>query len=143
MYNDKVEAKIEDRLLATHIANNPEFTTACTIGDASKIIAIVATEMEKNNLYTKGSKKLQADILRMLQGQSSIPKHVGQRVLMFVWNSRLAGKHQNVLTDIRGYPLLTLKQVKNISTELFRTFSMEIILFHLSINYRHDTSAVT
>jgi hypothetical protein len=47
--------------------------------------------MEKNNLYTKGSKKLQADIARMLQGKERVPSYVGQNILMFVWNSRLSG----------------------------------------------------
>lgn len=91
MYAKELEAKIEDRLLATHISDNPEFEGACLTGNGLMIMDIVESEMKKHNLYTKGSKKLQADILRMLQGQSSIPKHVGQRVLMFVWNSRLSG----------------------------------------------------
>ena len=52
---------------------------------------IVESEMKKHDLYTKGSKKLQADILRMLQGRPSVSKYVGQNVLMFVWNSRLSG----------------------------------------------------
>jgi hypothetical protein len=47
--------------------------------------------MKKNNLYTKGSKKLQADIIRMLRGQSQVPKYTGQNILFFVYNSRLAG----------------------------------------------------
>ena len=91
MYTKNLEAKIEDRLLATHIANNPNFTTACTTGNSSKIMAIVEAEMEKNNLYTKGSKKLKADILRMLNGKEKVSTHVGQNILMFVWNSKLSG----------------------------------------------------
>lgn len=91
MYTKNLEAKIEDRLLATHIANNPDFTTACTTGSSSKIMTIVEAEMEKNNLYTKGSKKLKADILRMLNGKEKVPTHVGQNILMFVWNSKLSG----------------------------------------------------
>ena len=91
MYTKNLTEKIEDRLLATHISDNTEFEGACLSGDASQIIAIVDQEMEKNNLYTKGSKKLRADILRMLQGKARVPKFVGERILFFVWNSRLSG----------------------------------------------------
>lgn len=91
MYTENVENKIEDRLLATHIANNPEFTTACTLGDANKIMEIVASEMEKNNLFTKGAKKLQADILKMTNGKPKVSSRAGQNILMFVWNSRMSG----------------------------------------------------
>jgi hypothetical protein len=82
---------IEDRLLATHVSNNGEFETACLAGDSDKIMSIVAAEMEKNNLFTKGSKKLQEDICRMLQGKAKVPTWVGQNILMFVWNSRMSG----------------------------------------------------
>lgn len=91
MYTKNLTEKIEDRLLATHISDNPEFEGACLSGDGLQIMEIVEAEMKKNNLYTKGSKKLQADIIRMLQGQSRVSKYVGQRVLFFVYNSRLAG----------------------------------------------------
>lgn len=91
MYTKNLTEKIEDRLLATHISDNPEFETACMTGNATQIMAIVEAEMQKNNLFTKGSKKLQADIARMLQGKPHVSKYIGQGVLMFVWNSRLAG----------------------------------------------------
>ena len=91
MYTKELSAKIEDKLLATHIADNPDFEGACLSGNGLLIMDIVAAEMEKNNLYTKGSKKLQDDITRMLQGRAKVPNYVGQNVLMFVWNSRLAG----------------------------------------------------
>lgn len=91
MYTKKLEAKIEDRLLATHISDNPDFECACLSGNGLMIMEIIEAEMEKNNLYTKGSKKLQADIINMLQGKSKVPKYVGQNILMFVFNSRLAG----------------------------------------------------
>jgi hypothetical protein len=91
MYTKKLEAKIEDRLLATHIADNTDFESACLTGNGLLIMDIVDHEMEKNNLYTKGSKKLREDILRMLQGRSRVSSNVGQRVLFFVWNSRLSG----------------------------------------------------
>ena len=83
--------KIEDQLLATHIADNPNFEDACMSGNGLMIMEIIEAEMKKNNLYTKGSKKLQSDIIRMLQGQSKVPARVGQNILMFVWNSRLSG----------------------------------------------------
>lgn len=85
------KTKIEDHLLATHITNNEGFEAACLSGDGILIMDIVKTEMEKNKLFTKGSKKLQADILRMLQGQSRVSPAVGQNILMFVWNSRMSG----------------------------------------------------
>ena len=91
MYNKTVETKIEDRLLATHISDNVDFEGACMSGNGSQIMSIVDSEMEKNNLYTKGSKKLREDIFRMLQGKDRVSSYIGQRVLMFVWNSRLSG----------------------------------------------------
>ena len=84
--------KIEDRLLATHISNNPDFEAACLSGDADKIIAIVNNEMEEHKLFTKGANKLKADIVRMLQAK----KHFAQ-ILMFVWNSRLSGTGDAVI----------------------------------------------
>lgn len=91
MYTKNHTEKIEDCLLATHISDNPDFESACLSGNGLIIMEIIKTEMEKNNLYTKGSKKLQADIIRMLQGQSQVSSYVGQRILFFVYNSRLAG----------------------------------------------------
>lgn len=91
MYTKNTTAKIEDRLLATHISNNPEFENACMSGDGRLIMDIIETEMKKNNLYTKGSKKLQADVIRMLQGQPRVSEYTGQNILFFVYNSRLAG----------------------------------------------------
>jgi hypothetical protein len=89
--NKRLSPKNEDRLLATHVSNNPNFESACMSGDGLQIMSIVEAEMEKNNLFTKGSKKLQADIVRMLQGQSRVAPTVGQNILMFVWNSRASG----------------------------------------------------
>ena len=91
MLTNNVEAKIEDRLLATHISNNAEFEPACLSGNGSQIMTIVAAEMEKNKLFTKGAKKLQADILAMIKGKAKVPSYIGQNVLMFVWNSRMSG----------------------------------------------------
>lgn len=91
MYTKNLCEKIEDRLLATHITDNPDFEGACLSGNAAQIMSIVEAEMEKNHLYTKGAKKLQADILRMLRGKSQVSTYVGQDILMFVWNSRLSG----------------------------------------------------
>jgi hypothetical protein len=83
--------KIENSLLATHISENAEFEQACLSGDATKIMYIVNSEMDKNDLHTKGSKKLQDDIFRMTKGQSRISSSTGQNILFFVWNSRLSG----------------------------------------------------
>jgi hypothetical protein len=83
--------KIEDRLLATHVTNNPNFEAACLSGNGILIMDIVQSEMEKNKLFTKGSKKLQSDIIRMLRGESKVSPAVGQNILMFVWNSRMSG----------------------------------------------------
>lgn len=91
MYTKNVTEKIESRLLATRITDNPNFTQACESGDGLMIMEIVEAEMKKNDLYTKGSKKLQADIIRMLKGQSRVSASIGQNVLFFVYNSRLAG----------------------------------------------------
>ena len=91
MFTKELSEKIEDKLLATHIADNPDFEGACLSGNGLLIMNIVESEMQKHNLYTKGSEKLKADINRMLQGRSSVPKFIGQNVLFFVWNSRLAG----------------------------------------------------
>ncbi len=91
MYTKELTEKIEDRLLATHVANNPKFEGACLSGDGSAVMEIIETEMKKNNLYTKGSKKFQADVNRLLRGQQKVSSYVGQNILMFVWNSRLSG----------------------------------------------------
>lgn len=91
MYTKNVTEKIESRLLATHITDNPNFTQACESGDGLMIMEIVEAEMKKNDLYTKGSKKLQADIIRILKGQSRVSASIGQNILFFVYNSRLAG----------------------------------------------------
>lgn len=91
MYNKRHTPQIENRLLATYIADNANFEEACLTGNAAQIISIIEMEMEKNNLYTKGAKKLREDIIRLLRHQERVPTYVGQDVLMFVWNSRLAG----------------------------------------------------
>ena len=91
MYTKNITEKIEDRLLATHITNNPNFTQACASGDGLMIMEIVEAEMKMNDLYTNGSKKLKADIIRMLKGQSRVSESVGQNILFFVYNSRLSG----------------------------------------------------
>lgn len=83
--------EIENSLLATHITNNEDFEAACLTGNAEKIMNIVNSEMEKNNLHTKGSNKLRADIIKMLQGKSTVPANIGSNILFFVWNSRLSG----------------------------------------------------
>lgn len=87
----------EDSLLATHIAANPEFEEACMNGDGAKIMSIVNFEMEDNEMFTPGAKKLHDDINRMTKGKDRIPVIVGQNILFFVWNSQLAGTGHAVL----------------------------------------------
>lgn len=82
---------IDHRLLASHIADNADFETACVTGDAEQIRSIVISEMEKSGLQTKGAKKLRDDIFSRLQGKSSVSTNIGQQLLAFVWNSRLSG----------------------------------------------------
>ena len=83
--------KIENCLLATHISNNPEFEAACLAGNCTKIREIVEAEMEKHDLYTKGSKKMRDDIYRKLGSKPTVPAFVGSEVLALVWNSRMSG----------------------------------------------------
>ena len=83
--------EIKDYLLATHVANNENFTAACYAGNGAQILEIVEAEMQKNKLFTKGSEKLKADILRLLQGKEKVSVSVGMRVLEFVWNSQAKG----------------------------------------------------
>ena len=40
MYTKNITEKIEDRLLATHITNNPNFTQACASGDGPMIMEL-------------------------------------------------------------------------------------------------------
>jgi hypothetical protein len=80
-----------DSLIATHVCKNSEFEAACMAGDAAKILAIFDSEMEKNNMYTPGAKKLRADVARMTRGQARVPAKIGENILFFVWNSQAAG----------------------------------------------------
>lgn len=84
-------AKVEDRLLATHISNNKNFEVACKAGDAAQIMNIIETELEKNKLFTKGAEKLKNDILRMIDGKEKVSAFTGKNIMMFVWNSRFSG----------------------------------------------------
>lgn len=97
MYTKEVEKKVEDRLLATHLTENEVFKKACFAGDGQQMMTIIETEMNKNNLFTKGSMKLKADIIRMLQGRTSVPSYIGQNILRFVYNARLSGTGHGVL----------------------------------------------
>ena len=86
----KTYATNEERILASHIADNKNFETACLTGDAETIRTIVLSAMEEANLYTKGANKLRDDIFRMLQGKPKVSTNVGTNVMAFVWNSRLS-----------------------------------------------------
>ena len=91
MKTKNLSIEIKDKLLATHVANNEDFTSACYEGDGAKIMNIVEAEMQKHKLFTTGSEKLKADISRMLQGKAKVPVSTGIRVLEFVWNSQARG----------------------------------------------------
>lgn len=86
-----MKTSFENQLLATHLSENKSFESACLSGNAKLIMDIVQTEMQNNNLHTKGSKKLRDDIFRMTKGKPIIPTATGTRILYFVWNSRLSG----------------------------------------------------
>lgn len=98
MYTKNLDTSIDHCLLAAFVADNPDFETACCAGNASQIMSIVETEMEKNKLFTKGSKKLHDDILRKLKGKAAVSPTVGYTVLQFVWNSRMSGNGLAVLS---------------------------------------------
>jgi hypothetical protein len=91
MYTKNLCTKIDSQLLAAHVADNPEFAEACLSGITTQVMSIVEAEMEKNNLFTEGSKKLHDDILSKFRGKETFPPFLGSSILQFVWNSRLAG----------------------------------------------------
>ena len=80
-----------DLLLATKVCQNPEFEAACMTGDATKIMSIIDYEMEVNNMYTPGAKKLRNDVFVMTRGNARVPKKIGENILFFVWNSQASG----------------------------------------------------
>ena len=86
-----------ENLIATYICNNPEFETACLTGNATQIMSIIDAEMEANNMYTPGAKKLRNDVFRMTRGNAKVPVKIGEQILFFVWNSQLSGTGDGVL----------------------------------------------
>ena len=82
---------VEERLLATHIADNQNFEAACMSGDADLIRTIVLSEMDKAQLNTKGANKLKDDIFSLLKEQAKVSVQTGEHILFFVWNARLSG----------------------------------------------------
>ena len=108
MYAKNTSEKIESRLLATHVTDNPNFTQACESGDGLMIMEIVEAEMKKNDLYTKGSKKLQADIIRMLKGQNRVSTSIGQNILFFVYTLVLSGDTSMAIGVPMLYPFIAL-----------------------------------
>jgi hypothetical protein len=78
-------------LLATHVAQHPDFEAACMSGNATQIMTIVDSVMQERNLLTPGAKKLRNDIFRMTRGDAKIPAKIGENILFFVWNSRMSG----------------------------------------------------
>ena len=86
-------------LLATHILNDPDFEAACYAGDATKIMQIIDTVIERDGLQTAGAKKLRNEIFLMTKGNAHIAVGVGANIYQRVWNSRLSG---NGLSMSRG-----------------------------------------
>ena len=91
MYTKNLCSEIDSQLLASHVVDNPNFEEACLSGSMPKVMSIVEAELEKNNLFTKGSKKLREDILRKFKGKEKVSSFEGMSIMQFVWNSRLAG----------------------------------------------------
>lgn len=83
---ETIAAKIEDRLIATHVSNNENFEEACMNNNYKLILQIFDEEMEANNLFTKGAKKLRDEIQVMVYKHKS-----GIEIMYRVWNARLAG----------------------------------------------------
>ena len=86
-----------DNLIATYICKNPEFETACKDGNATQIMSIIDAEMEANNMYTPGAKKLRNDVFRMTRGYAKVPAKIGEQILFFVWNSQMSGTGDGVI----------------------------------------------
>lgn len=89
---EQIAAKIEDRLIATHVSNNENFEEACINNDYELIIQIFEDEMEANNLFTKGAIKLKDEIQLMITKCKP-----GTDILFKVWNARLAGTGNAVI----------------------------------------------
>lgn len=87
----------DDNLLATYVVNNPEFEAACMSGDATKILSIMDSEMQANNMVTKGARKLRDDVFMMTRGNARVPAKIGENILFFVWNSQLSGTGHKVI----------------------------------------------
>ena len=83
---ETIAAKIEDRLIATHVSDNPDFEEACVNNKYERIIQIFEEEMESNDLFTKGANKLKDEIQLMI-----IKRKPGTDIMFKVWNARLAG----------------------------------------------------
>lgn len=83
---EQIAAKIENRLIATHVSNNVDFEEACMTNNYDRIIQIFDEEMEENDLFTKGAIKLKEEVKLM------ITKHKpGTDILFKVWNARMSG----------------------------------------------------
>ena len=86
-----------EELLATYVATNPEFESACMTGDVAKILSIMDSEMEKQQMFTPGAKKLRDDVVRMAKGHNKVPQRVGEQILFIIWNSQLSGTGNKVI----------------------------------------------
>lgn len=82
---EQTMAKIENRLIAAHVADNPNFEEACLNNNYKQIIQIFDEEMKSNNLFTKGANKLRDEIQLMINKRKP-----GTDIMFKVWNARLA-----------------------------------------------------
>ena len=89
---ETVAAKIEDRLIATHVSNTEKFEEACMNNNYELILQIFDEEMKLNNLFTRGTKKLRDEIQLMIYKHKS-----GTEIMFKVWNARLAGTGNAVI----------------------------------------------
>jgi hypothetical protein len=83
---ETIAAKIENRLIATHVSDNLDFEEACMNNNYVRIIQIFDEEMEENNLFTKGAIKLKDEIKLMIAKNKP-----GTDIMFKVWNARLSG----------------------------------------------------
>lgn len=90
---ETIAAKIENRLIATHVSDNLDFEEACMNNNYVRIIQIFDEEMEENNLFTKGAIKLKDEIKLMIAKNKP-----GTDIMFKVWNARLSGAGFGVIT---------------------------------------------
>lgn len=89
---EQIAAKIENRLIATHVSNNLDFEEACLNNNYDRIIQIFDEEMEENDLFTKGAIKLKEEVKVMITKRKP-----GTDIMFKVWNARMSGAGLGVI----------------------------------------------